>query len=252
MQSLGILTLTLTLPHKVFARLSWLSITSTIRAAPPAHVVGDLSSQSNMNDLLYRRPQQTPQPWQGAVLCPDPTRTLSLLRSQSLTSIHAEQKMPCAAGCCKTTLVRAAATASGAHVVSLAGASLFSMYVGEGEALLRSAFQRARQAAPSIVFLDELDALVGAASAPKHVASNEAHRALAGLHPKTATQLPEHSRTTFHSQNAAWSPGSVAVSQLHTQQSGATKTFTPYRKITSLPHFTSPGVALQTIHGLLA
>ena len=62
--------------------------------------------------------------------------------------------------------MRAAATASGAHVVALAGASLFSMYVGEGEALLRSAFQRARQAAPSIVFLDELDALVGAAPAP--------------------------------------------------------------------------------------
>ena len=71
------------------------------------------------------------------------------------------------AGCCKTTLVRAAATASGAHVVALAGASLFSMYVGEGEALLRSAFQRARQAAPAIVFLDELDALVGAAPASK-------------------------------------------------------------------------------------
>lgn len=77
----------------------------------------------------------------------------------------------CAPGCCKTTLVRAAATASGAHVVALAGAALFSMYVGEGEALLRSAFQRARQAAPSIIFLDELDALVGARrlrSHPRH------------------------------------------------------------------------------------
>ena len=69
---------------------------------------------------------------------------------------------PRATGCCKTTLVRAAATASGAHVVALSGAALFSMYVGQGEALLRSAFQRARQAAPSIIFLDELDALVGA------------------------------------------------------------------------------------------
>ena len=67
-------------------------------------------------------------------------------------------------GCCKTTLVRAAVTASGAHVVALSGAALFSMYVGQGEALLRSAFQRARQAAPSIIFLDELDALVGAES----------------------------------------------------------------------------------------
>ena len=47
-------------------------------------------------------------------------------------------------------------------MVELSGAQLFSMYVGEGEALLRGAFQRARLAAPSILFLDELDALVGA------------------------------------------------------------------------------------------
>jgi ATP-dependent 26S proteasome regulatory subunit len=31
------------------------------------------------------------------------------------------------------------------------------MYVGEGEALLRHAFQRARLAAPSIIFFDEAD-----------------------------------------------------------------------------------------------
>ena len=80
--------------------------------------------------------------------------------------------------------MRAAATASGAHVVALAGASLFSMYVGEGEALLRSAFQRARQAAPSIVFLDELDALVGALlppSLPVDSMSVYARRTLHGL-----------------------------------------------------------------------
>lgn len=42
-----------------------------------------------------------------------------------------------------------------------AGAQLYSMYVGEGEGLLREAFRRARLAAPSILFLDELDSLVG-------------------------------------------------------------------------------------------
>ena len=45
---------------------------------------------------------------------------------------------------------------------ALAGAQLFSMYVGEGEALLRDAFQRARLTAPAIIFLDEIDAIVGA------------------------------------------------------------------------------------------
>jgi SpoVK/Ycf46/Vps4 family AAA+-type ATPase len=64
-------------------------------------------------------------------------------------------------GCAKTTLARAAAAASGATFVPLAGAELYSMYVGEGEAALREAFRAARLAAPAIVFVDELDTLVG-------------------------------------------------------------------------------------------
>ncbi|KAK9812818.1 hypothetical protein WJX72_004297 [[Myrmecia] bisecta] len=64
-------------------------------------------------------------------------------------------------GCCKTTLARAAATASKATLLALSGAQLYSMYVGEGEALLRDIFKRARLAAPSIVFLDEVDAVAG-------------------------------------------------------------------------------------------
>jgi ATP-dependent 26S proteasome regulatory subunit len=46
----------------------------------------------------------------------------------------------------------------------LSGAQLFSMYVGEGEALLREAFQRARMTAPAILFIDEIDAVVGGAA----------------------------------------------------------------------------------------
>ncbi len=66
-----------------------------------------------------------------------------------------------AAGCSKTTLARAAATASKASLFPLSGAQLYSMYVGEGEALLRGTFKMARQAAPSIIFLDEVDSLAG-------------------------------------------------------------------------------------------
>jgi SpoVK/Ycf46/Vps4 family AAA+-type ATPase len=36
---------------------------------------------------------------------------------------------------------------------------LYGMYVGEGEAVLRDTFRRARLASPSIIFLDEADAL---------------------------------------------------------------------------------------------
>jgi SpoVK/Ycf46/Vps4 family AAA+-type ATPase len=62
-------------------------------------------------------------------------------------------------GCSKTTLARAAAAESGATFVPLSCASLYSPYVGEGEAALRDAFARARAAAPAVLLLDEADAL---------------------------------------------------------------------------------------------
>ncbi|BBN06363.1 hypothetical protein MPTK1_3g20500 [Marchantia polymorpha subsp. ruderalis] len=62
-------------------------------------------------------------------------------------------------GCCKTTLARAAAHAAQATMISLSGAELYSMYVGEGEALLRDTFRQGRLAAPSIIFFDEVDSV---------------------------------------------------------------------------------------------
>ena len=64
-------------------------------------------------------------------------------------------------GCAKTTLARAAATASGATVIALSAADVFSKYVGEGERALRDAFARARRAAPAVLLLDEIDGMVG-------------------------------------------------------------------------------------------
>jgi len=60
-------------------------------------------------------------------------------------------------GCCKTQLARCVAHSSGVTLVPLSGAQLFSCYLGEGERLLRSAFARARAAAPAILLLDEAD-----------------------------------------------------------------------------------------------
>ncbi|CAC5380822.1 Spermatogenesis-associated protein 5-like protein 1,Cell division cycle protein 48 homolog MJ1156,Cell division control protein 48 homolog B,ATPase family gene 2 protein,ATPase family protein 2 homolog,Proteasome-activating nucleotidase [Mytilus coruscus] len=64
-------------------------------------------------------------------------------------------------GCCKTTLVRAAATSVNATFISLSGAQLYSPYVGDSERLINEVFQKARAAAPSIIFLDEIDSIVG-------------------------------------------------------------------------------------------
>ncbi|KAI0493057.1 hypothetical protein KFK09_027333 [Dendrobium nobile] len=62
-------------------------------------------------------------------------------------------------GCSKTSLAKAVAHAAQASLFSLSGAELYSKYVGEGEALLRRTFQKARLTAPSILFFDEADAI---------------------------------------------------------------------------------------------
>jgi len=69
-------------------------------------------------------------------------------------------------GCSKTTLAKAAAHASQASFFSLSGAELYSKYVGEGEALLRRTFQKARLASPSIIFFDEADTIAPKRTGP--------------------------------------------------------------------------------------
>jgi ATP-dependent 26S proteasome regulatory subunit len=64
-------------------------------------------------------------------------------------------------GCAKTTLARAAATASGATVIALSAADVFSKYLGEGEKVLRSTFAKARKSAPAVLLLDEIDGMCG-------------------------------------------------------------------------------------------
>ena len=59
----------------------------------------------------------------------------------------------------KTFLVRALAGSGRANVLSVKGAELLSKWVGESERAVRELFRRARESAPSIVFLDEVDAL---------------------------------------------------------------------------------------------
>jgi transitional endoplasmic reticulum ATPase len=62
-------------------------------------------------------------------------------------------------GCGKTYLVKAIAGTGKANVLSVKGAELLSKWVGESERAVRELFRRARQAAPTLVFLDEVDAL---------------------------------------------------------------------------------------------
>ncbi|MEU4160357.1 AAA family ATPase [Actinoplanes sp. NPDC026670] len=65
-------------------------------------------------------------------------------------------------GCGKTYLVKAIAGTGKANVLSVKGAELLSKWVGDSEKSVRELFRRAREAAPTLVFLDEVDALAPA------------------------------------------------------------------------------------------
>ncbi|MEW6731753.1 MAG: CDC48 family AAA ATPase [Acidobacteriota bacterium] len=76
-------------------------------------------------------------------------------------------------GCGKTMLAKAIATESQVNFISVKGPALISKYVGESEKGLRDVFRKARQAAPCIIFFDEIDALLptrNSSSSDSHVA----------------------------------------------------------------------------------
>jgi len=59
----------------------------------------------------------------------------------------------------KTLLAEAVAGESGVNFVRVAGPEVLDRYVGESEQAIRDLFERARQTAPAIVFMDEVDAI---------------------------------------------------------------------------------------------
>ncbi len=65
----------------------------------------------------------------------------------------------------KTLLAKAVASQSGVNFISVKGPALLSKYVGESEKGVREIFKKARQAAPCILFFDEIDALAPVRSA---------------------------------------------------------------------------------------
>ncbi|HUK51542.1 MAG TPA: CDC48 family AAA ATPase [Terriglobales bacterium] len=59
----------------------------------------------------------------------------------------------------KTMLAKAVANESEANFISIKGPELLSKWVGESESGVREVFRKARQAAPTIIFFDEIDAI---------------------------------------------------------------------------------------------
>jgi transitional endoplasmic reticulum ATPase len=59
----------------------------------------------------------------------------------------------------KTLLAKAVATESNAHFIPISGPEIMSKFYGESEARLREIFKEAKEKAPSIVFIDEIDSI---------------------------------------------------------------------------------------------
>ena len=75
----------------------------------------------------------------------------------------------------KTLIAKALAKMTESNFISIKGPELLSKWVGESEKGVREIFRKARQAAPCIIFLDEVDALVprrGSGDSGSHVTEN--------------------------------------------------------------------------------
>ncbi len=75
----------------------------------------------------------------------------------------------------KTMIAKALAKMTESNFISIKGPELLSKWVGESEKGVREIFRKARQAAPCIIFLDEVDALVprrGSGGSDSHVTEN--------------------------------------------------------------------------------
>lgn len=81
----------------------------------------------------------------------------------------------------KTLLAKAVAHASKATFIRMSGSELVHKFIGEGAQLVRDVFQMARDKAPSIIFIDELDAVGGRRTHDGTTGSAEVNRTMMQL-----------------------------------------------------------------------
>ncbi len=75
----------------------------------------------------------------------------------------------------KTMLAKAVAGEARAHFYSLSGSDFVELYVGVGASRVRSLFKKARETAPSIIFIDEIDAIGRARSSGDSGGAQQEH-----------------------------------------------------------------------------
>jgi transitional endoplasmic reticulum ATPase len=81
-------------------------------------------------------------------------------------------------GCGKTLLAKAIANECQANFISIKGPELLTMWFGESEANVREIFDKARAAAPCVLFFDELDSIASARGGSSGDAGGAADRVI--------------------------------------------------------------------------
>ena len=81
----------------------------------------------------------------------------------------------------KTLLARAVAHQTDAHFLRVVGSELVQKYIGEGARLVRELFELAKKKSPSIIFIDEIDAIGASRTDSNTSGDREVHRTLMQL-----------------------------------------------------------------------
>ena len=81
-----------------------------------------------------------------------------------------------APGTGKTLIAKAIANEAKANFITVKGPELISKWVGESEKAIREVFKKAKQASPSIIFLDEFESIAGARTATSGEGSDVSNR----------------------------------------------------------------------------
>jgi len=81
----------------------------------------------------------------------------------------------------KTMLARCCAKETQATFLKLAGPQLVQMYIGEGSKMVRDAFQLARDKSPTVIFIDEIDAIGAKRSGDGRNSDREVQRTMLEL-----------------------------------------------------------------------